>query len=157
MTRTLLLVFLVAGALAAVTGTAQAGLSFTGPAALPKSLPGKGQLQGGEPSLAYDPSGDGHVYSVAPGGDGSNGVSFWGSSDGGLTFPYARAIGSQAGGGDSDVDVGIDHTVYVLDLEVASSAVCRSHDFGKTFEDGCETGAAQDQAGAEEDRQWLAH
>lgn len=157
MTRTLVLVFLVAGALAALSGTAQASVSFTDPAALPKSLPGPDQLQGGEPSLAYDPSGDGHLYSVAPGADGSNGVSFWGSADGGSTFPYARAIGSLAGGGDSDVDVGVDHTVYVLDLELASSAVCRSHDFGKTFEDGCESGAAQDQAGAEEDRQWLAH
>ena len=35
--------------------------------------------------------------------------------------------------------------------------MCRSTDFGKTFGDGCESGQAQDQAGAEEDRQWLAH
>jgi hypothetical protein len=62
-----------------------------------------------------------------------------------------------AGGGDADVEAGIDHTVYILDLEVASSAVCRSKDFGKTFGDGCETGQAQNQAGAEEDRQWLSH
>lgn len=157
MTRTTLLLTVLALTLALLTGTAYASLSFTDPAPLPRSLPGDNQLQGGEPSLAFDPAGDGHFYAVAPGGDGSNGVSFWGSADDGLHWPYVRAIGSQAGGGDSDVDVGIDHTVYALDLEVASSAVCRSHDFGKTFEDGCETGAAQDQAGAEEDRQWLAH
>jgi hypothetical protein len=138
-------------------GTAQAALGFTDPAALPKSLPGTGQLPGGEPSLAFDPTGDGHFYAVAPGGDGTLGVGFWGSADGGLTWPYVRAVGSAAGGGDSDVEAGIDHTVYILDLEVASSAVCRSEDFGKTFKDGCETGAAQNQAGAEEDRQWLSH
>ena len=113
-------------------------------------------MQGGEPSLAFDPSGDGHLYSVAPGG-ADKGVNFWGSADNGATWQYVRTIGSNAGGGDSDIEVGIDHKVYALDLEVASSAVCRSTDFGKTFGDGCETGQAQDQAGAEEDRQWLAH
>jgi hypothetical protein len=136
---------------------AQGATGFSDPAALPRSLPGDGQFQGGEPSMAFDPSGDGHLYAVAPGSDGSLGVGFWGSADAGATWQYAKAIGSLTGGFDSDIDVGIDHTVYALDLEAASSAVCRSHDFGKTFEDGCESGAAQDQAGAEEDRQWLAH
>jgi hypothetical protein len=138
------------------TGVASAALTFSDPAALPKSLPQDHQMQGGEPSMAFDPSGDGHLYAVAPGGE-DKGVNFWASPDGGNSWNYVRTIGSSAGGGDSDIEVGIDHKVYALDLEVASSAVCRSTDFGKTFGDGCETGQAQDQAGAEEDRQWLAH
>ena len=139
-----------------LTATADAALTLSDPVALPKSLPQDHQMQGGEPSMAYDPSGDGHLYAVAPGGE-DKGVNFWASPDGGSSWNYVRTIGSSAGGGDSDVEVGIDHKVYALDLEVASSAVCRSTDFGKTFGDGCETGQAQDQAGAEEDRQWLAH
>src|SRR3954471_22245775 len=146
---------IVAGAMLVLTSSASA-LTFSDPAALPKSLPGTGQMQGGEPSIAFDPSGDGHLYSVAPGGE-DKGVNFWASADGGNFWNYFRTIGSSAGGGDSDVEVGIDHKVYALDLEVASSAVCRSTDFGKTFGDGCETGQAENQAGAEEDRQWLAH
>src|SRR3954453_4871230 len=138
------------------TSAASAALTFSDPAALPKSLPQDHQMQGGEPSLAFDPAGDGHLYAVAPGGE-DKGVNFWASADGGNSWNYVRTIGSSAGGGDSDGEGGIDPKVYALDLEVASSAVCRSTDFGKTFGDGCETGAAQDQAGAEEDRQWLAH
>jgi hypothetical protein len=138
------------------TAAASAALNFSDPVALPKSLPQEHQQQGGEPSMAFDPSGDGHLYAVAPGGE-DKGVNFWASANGGDTWQYVRTIGSSAGGGDSDVEVGIDHKVYALDLELASSAVCRSTDFGKTFGDGCETGQAQDQAGAEEDRQWLAH
>src|SRR3954453_9378144 len=138
------------------TTAATAALNLSDPVALPKSLPQAHQMQGGEPSLAFDPSGDGHLYSVAPGGE-DKGINFWASPDEGNSWQYVRTIGSSAGGGDSDVEVGIDHKVYALDLEIASSAVCRSTDFGKTFGDGCETGQAQDQAGAEEDRQWLAH
>jgi hypothetical protein len=149
----------VAALAAALTGAAaaQAAFNFSDPVALPKSLPGDDQFQGGEPSMAFDPAGDGHLYAVAPGSDGSNGVGFWASPDNGAAWPIAKPIGSLAGGFDSDIEVGIDHTVYALDLEVASSAVCRSHDFGKTFEDGCATGEAENQEGAEEDRQWLTH
>ena len=145
-------------ALAALPTSAAMALTVSDPVPLPKSLPGSGQMQGGEPSLAFDPTGDGHLYSVTPGGS-DKGVNFWASSDGGNSWQYVKTIGAATpvGGGDSDVDVGIDHKVYALDLEVASSAVCRSTDFGKTFGDGCETGAASNQAGAEEDRQWLAH
>jgi hypothetical protein len=146
----------VVAALLIPTSSAFAALTFSEPAPLPNSLPGANQMQGGEPSLAFDPSGDGHLYSVAPGGK-DKGVNFWASPDSGNSWQFVRTIGSSAGGGDADVEVGIDHKVYVLDLEIASSAVCRSTDFGKTFGDGCETGAAQDQAGAEEDRQWISH
>src|SRR3954454_3849522 len=155
MSKTRFLLVAVVAALAIPTSTATA-LTLSDPAALPKSLPGDGQMQGGEPSLAFDPTGDGHLYSVAPGGS-DKGVNFWASPDRGNTWQYVRTIGSSAGGGDADVEVGIEHKVYAIDLELASSAVCRSTDFGKTFGDGCEEGAAQDQAGAEEDRQWITH
>ena len=143
-------------AILVLTPGAQA-LTLSDPVALPNSLPGDNQMAGPEPSLAFDPTGDGHFYVVAPANRGSLGVNFWASPDGGNTFQYVRPLGSTAGGSDADVEVGLDHKVYVLDLEVASSAVCRSTDFGKTFADGCETGQAQDQAGAEEDRQWITH
>ena len=129
---------------------------FTAPLKLPQSKP-EGPLAGGEPSVAYDPTGDGHVYADAPGGP--QGVSFWASRDGGDTWPIAKPLGSQAGGGDTDVEVGGDHTIYVPDLEIAANAICRSHDFGATFTDGCSEGdgAATDQTGPESDRPWMAH
>src|SRR5215211_5261552 len=99
-----------------LTASASAALTFSDPAALPKSLPQDHQMQGGEPSLAFDPSGDGHLYSVAPGGE-DKGVNFWASADRGNTWQYVRTIRSSAGGGDSDIEVGIDHKVYALDLE----------------------------------------
>src|SRR3954454_11431541 len=146
---------IVAGAMLVLTSSASA-LTLSDPAALPKSLPQEHQQQGGEPSMAFDPTGDGHLYAVAPGGE-DKGVNFWASPDGGNSWNYVRTIGSGAGGGDSDVEVRHHHKVYALDLEVARSAVCPSTHFGKTCGDGCESGAAQNQAGAEEDRQWLAH
>jgi hypothetical protein len=129
---------------------------FTPQLRLPSSPP-DGQLTGAEPSVGYDPTGDGHVYVDAPRGLGG-GTSFWASADGGDTWPIAKSIGSKAGGGDTDVEVGIDHTVYVPDLEGAANAICRSHDFGKTFTDGCEEGdgGASDQTGPESDRPWMA-
>jgi hypothetical protein len=131
--------------------------AFAAPQALPGSLPGTGQFQGGEPSVSFDPAGDGHVYAVAPGANGTNGVGFWRSSDHGQTWSPPKAIGSQGGGGDSDVEVGLDHTVYVADLEVAANAICRSLDFGATFDSGCETRTASNQQGPESDREWINH
>ncbi len=130
-------------------------LSYPDPAPMPGSPPAKGGLPGGEPSFVFDPSGDGHAYVAAPGGDGSKGVGFWSSADGARTFSVGRAVGSALGGGDSEVEVGADHTVYAADLEVVANAICRSHDFGQTFGDNCETGLASDQAGPESDREWL--
>ena len=141
MRRTLVGLAVLAAAFAASTATASA-VGFSDPAALPQSLPGDNQLQGGEPSLAFDASGDGHLYAVAPGGKDGKGVGFWPSADNGATWHDVRAIGSFAGGFDSDVDVLPDHTVLVADLEAASSAICRSTDFGKTFDAGCESGQA---------------
>ena len=114
-----------------LTATAQAEPPvFTPPLKLPKSKP-EGSLAGGEPSVAYDPSGDGHVYADAPGGP--SGVSFWASRDGGDTWPIAKGIGSQAGGGDTDVEVGTDHTVYYHDLAGGTLLAERSDDGGSTW------------------------
>ena len=38
-----------------------------------------------------------------------------------------------------------------------ANAICRSHDFGATFDNGCETGTASNQQGPESDREWLTH
>src|SRR5438552_3919481 len=66
----------------ALAGEAHAaGLAFSDPFALPGSPPAANGLPGGEPSLVFDPSGDGHAYSVAPGGDDTKGVGFWASTD----------------------------------------------------------------------------
>jgi len=138
---TLVAALLAVVALAGATTAHADGLAFADPSALPGSPPG-GPFPGGEPSLGFDPSGDGHAYSVAPGGDGRRGVAFWASSDGARSFGPGRAAGSFGGGHDSEVEVGTDHTVYLADLEIAANAICRSHDYGATFGDGCDTGPA---------------
>jgi hypothetical protein len=142
---------------------APANLAFSPPAKLPA-------WAGGEPSLAFDPSGNGAVYVTAPqsipallngplgGTGGSKGVGLWRSPDGGHTWPTNANVGSAVGGGDSDVEVGADHTVYVADLEAVGAAICTSSDGGKTFRSGpggCD-GLPFDQAGPENDRQWLS-
>jgi len=105
--RSALLLAALAVLLASGTALAESPV-FTPPLKLPGSKP-EGMLSGAEPSVAYDPTGDGHVYADAPGGP--QGVSFWASRDGGDTWPIAKAIGSQGGGGDTDVEVAGDHTV----------------------------------------------
>ena len=142
--------------LAAASTAAAQPLGFGPPVKLPDSPPGENTMEGGEPSVAFDGSGDGHVYVVAPGG-GDRGINFWASSDHGLTWPLFKTVGSQFGGGDSDIEVGIDHTVYAADLEVVATAICRSHDFGKTFEDNCDTNIPSNQQGPEADREWITH
>src|SRR3954447_1560379 len=89
------------------TSAASAALTFSDPAALPKSLPQDHQMPGGGPSLAFDPRGGAPLGGAAPGGE-EKGVNFWASADGGNFWNYCRATGSSAGGGDSDVEVGID-------------------------------------------------
>jgi photosystem II stability/assembly factor-like uncharacterized protein len=120
------------------------------------------QFDGGEPSLAIDPRGTGGVYVTAPQGlGGGKGVGFWGSTDHGKSFSRRAQIGSSAGGGDSDVEVGKDGTVYVADLELAANAICRSADGGKTFVDAASgqpcDGVVASQYGYVSDREWLNH
>src|SRR5439155_25578643 len=117
--------------------SAASALSYTAPAPLPKSPPDAGtkSLAGPEPSLAFDLNDGKHVYVAAPGSpedDANGGINFWASADGGETWPIAKNIGSLAGGGDAEVETLIDHTVLTADLEVVSSAICHSKDYGKT-------------------------
>jgi hypothetical protein len=120
------------------------------------------QFDGGEPSLAIDPSGNGGVYVTAPQGLGAgNGVGFWASRDHGRTFAMRSRVGSSVGGGDSDVEVANDGTVYIADLELAANAICRSDDHGKTFVDPVSGGACAGTVGSQygyvSDREWLNH
>jgi hypothetical protein len=136
---------------------------------------------GGEPSLVLDPNNSRNLYVTAPQAipsaannalwstglfsgptPAAKGVGFWASHDGGRTFPIAQNIGSAIGGGDSDVEVGNDGTVFVADLEAAGAAICTSTDHGKTFTSGNAASAADscdsvttNQQGPENDRQWL--
>ncbi|GAC1611822.1 MAG: hypothetical protein NVS3B26_28520 [Mycobacteriales bacterium] len=162
---------LVAGT-GSVTAFAATRTGSTAPAAwtAPTRL---GHWAGGEPSVAFDPAGNGSVYIVAPqgiptgvnlalGGPATKGIGFWASSDHGRTFPITSNVGSAVGGGDSDVDVAKDHTVFVSDLEAAGTSICRSTDSGKTFADasvvnaGCSS-VATGQTGPDNDREWLNH
>src|SRR5215212_366190 len=147
-----LAVALAAAALLLAPGPAM-GLSFTDKMKLPKSPP-KGELPGGEPSVAFDPSGR-YVYVVAPGGGENGGVGFWRSRNRGRTFPLAKSLGSLLGGADADVSVGPDHTVYVADLEILTNALCRSHSHGRHFDSACNTGIATNKVGLETDREWV--
>ncbi|MBV8982636.1 MAG: exo-alpha-sialidase, partial [Acidimicrobiia bacterium] len=94
-------------------------------------------------------------------GSGTNGVGFWASHDGGKTFPTNANIASTNGGGDSDVEVGLDHTVYVADLEAVFTDLCTSVDGGKTFTAPTLLGSTPcgpvsgSHQGPETDREWV--
>jgi hypothetical protein len=165
--RALRLPLLAATLLLALAGPASAAGLFETPRLLPNGDPNAHPFYGGgEPSIAFDPTGDGHVYVTAPqgiptaasgaagAGDSTQGVAFWGSADHAASFPTVRNTGAGNGGGDSDVEALGDHTVLVADLEAAAAAICTSHDFGKTFQD-CDGGVSNNQQGPENDRQWL--
>lgn len=161
--------FLTVLVLACLAPAAHAGSLAFGPLnQLPNGDPAKHPYwSGGEPSIAFDPSGDGHVYVSAPqfiptavdhalgaGPDAEFGAAAWSSSDHGLSWPFAVNTGAANGGGDTDVEVAADHAVHVADLEAAATDICTSHDFGKTYAD-CDNGLAKNQQGPENDRQWL--
>src|SRR3954454_3318009 len=132
MHRLLVLAAFLAGGLLLLPGVAAAApLQFSPPLLLPHGDPTKPDyLSGGEPSLAFDPAGDGHVYVTAPqfiptGADSAcnqinkdlglpficspthspTGIGFWASDDGGQTWPRSGTTGTANGGGDSDVIV----------------------------------------------------
>jgi hypothetical protein len=171
--RTTLALVGVLGILTAATPVlahATSGSSVAPRFSAPLALKGYG---GGEPSLALDPSNSRNVYVTAPqgiptganlvlGGSTTSGVGFWASHDGGKSFPIARNLGSAFGGGDSDVEVGTDGTVYVADLEAAGAAICTSTNHGQSFTSGNAAKSADNckdvttnQQGPENDRQWL--
>ena len=143
-------------AFALVAASAQAGtLNFTSPTALPNSLPGTNQRQGGEPSVLFDPAGK-LVYAASPGGS-SFGGNFWRSTDGGQTWSQGISVGSVAGGGDSDLAVGYDpgHPVFYIDLEdLVASDLCVSTDQGQSFP-SCKNGFATNQQQTASDRPWI--
>ncbi|MGZ4202744.1 MAG: hypothetical protein ACXVRH_11870, partial [Thermoleophilaceae bacterium] len=164
--RTTILAFVL---LCSVVSPAHAGSLAFGPLnQLPNGDPAKHPYwSGAEPSIAFDPSGNGHVYVSAPqfiptavdyalgaGPDSATGAAAWASADHGLTWPFAVNTGAANGGGDTDVEVADDHTVYVADLEAIAADICTSHDFGKTYQD-CDNGLATNQQGPENDREWL--
>jgi hypothetical protein len=132
--------------------SAAMAISFTKPTRLPQSPPG-GDLAGPEPSVAFDPGGR-WTYASAPGGGENGGVAFWRSDDGGKTWK-GKSMASKLGGGDSDVSVATNHTVFVADLELIANALCRSTDHGAHFDAGCDTGIASDQEGFDSDREWV--
>jgi hypothetical protein len=161
--------FLSITILACAAASAQAGSLAFGPLSqLPNGDPAKHPYwSGGEPSIAFDPAGNGHVYVTAPqfiptavdhalgaGPDSDVGAASWASGDHGLSWPDAVLTGAANGGGDTDVEVADDHSVFVADLEAVATDICTSHDFGKSYED-CEQGLAKNQQGPENDRQWL--
>jgi hypothetical protein len=109
-------------------------------------LPGSG---GAEPSLAidYSPGAAGkgiYVSSISPG------ANVWHSLDGGQTWSQPVAIDTLGPmrGGDADVTVGHDGTVYAVDLNVSHSWVQVSTDHAQTFS----TGIAST---PEADRPWI--
>ncbi len=90
---------LAAACLLAAAGPASAAGLFETPRLLPNGDPNAHPFYGGgEPSIAFDPTGDGHVYVTAPQGiptaagaaagvsDTTQGVAFWGSADHGASF-----------------------------------------------------------------------
>jgi hypothetical protein len=97
----------------------------------------------GEPSIDLDH--DNNIYITAPGGAG---VQMWKSKDLGQTFEYVE-IGSDNGGGDSEIEFNLNDVGFTADLEVQDSAVSRSTDGFKTWD--------QQDVGVEQDRQWFAH
>src|SRR6476469_6111796 len=140
---------------------------FANPSRLPNGDPNAHPyFSGGEPSIAFDPAGDGHVYVTAPQriptaagggqvtGDPTTGIGFWASGDHGASFGAPVATGASNGGGDTDVEVLQDHSVLAADLEAAATDICTSHEFGKTFQD-CDGVIAKNQQGPENDREWL--
>jgi hypothetical protein len=162
------------GAVVAISLALAGAASAQTPAFTFNQLP---KWSGGEPSIAADPTGSGDVYVVAPQAipaavnvvaglpifqpspsdpqNGTQGVAYWISRDSGRTFPEVGLTGSATGGGDSDAEVSLAHTLYVTDLEAIDAALCISHDRGKTF-DNCQSGLSADHQGPEDDREWLS-
>ena len=110
-------------------------------------LPGSG---GAEPSLVVDTSGTSprtnaiYVSAISPG------PNLWHSFDDGVT--WSQAVGFDGSGtnpgGDADVAVGPNGTVYVVDLNVTHNVVQTSTDGGVTFSPGVVTAP-------ESDRPWI--
>ncbi|HET6817851.1 MAG TPA: sialidase family protein [Mycobacteriales bacterium] len=118
----------------------------------------------GEPSIAVAP--DGAEYIVAPdgpgvrapsalGGAGTGGSLIWRSTDHGRTWTRLGSYDVPTGGGDSDIAVSPDGTLYASGLSyVACSTVARSTDRGDTWLDDPVAGCGR--IPLANDRQWTA-
>src|SRR3954451_7275133 len=107
------------------------------------------QADYGEPGLAIGPSSE--IYVTTP---GDNGAVLATSTDQGATWtklPTARSTATQAAlkGGDSDVAIADDGTVFAADLNVDGITVFRSTDHARTF-------PHQVFVNSTSDREWLA-
>ncbi len=93
----------------------------------------------GEPSLDVAP--DGGIYVIAPdgpgvrlGGTGSGGSLVWRSDNGGGAFTLLGSADVPTGGGDSDIAIAKDGTIFASGLSYAAcSTVSVSKDRGQTF------------------------
>ncbi len=147
---------LIAAAFAGATSYAGT-VSFTAPAPTAGPVPVRSKSNGfawdarpvandsnfAEPSIDVDHSGD--IFVTAPGGAG---VQMWRSFDGGLTFDH-REIGSDGGGGDSEIEFTLTDVGFTADLRITDSAVSSTRNLFETW--------TQQGVGIEQDRQWLAH
>jgi hypothetical protein len=110
----------------------------------------------GEPGIDVDPLGRA-IYVSAPSGllSGHQGW-FWRSTDGGASWEFVEDVaglrlGTQVGGGDSDVVATPNGRLYYADLWLGDISVSRSDDLGRTWLVG--NPAASDVPA--NDRQWL--
>lgn len=144
-------------ALLCVLAPAAGAASFTSPVKLTGAA-------GGEPSIVTDPFGDAFVsgpQGIPAGANLTEGVGFWRSTNDGTSFSSAQIIGSQTGGGDSDL-LFSKGALYVADLEASTAQICKSTDRGLTFSgigpvpdpNHCTT-TNGGQAGPSDDREWL--
>src|SRR4051794_28779411 len=113
MRRLLIFAVVAAAALVLADGAAlAAGLEFSAPVQLPNGNPNAHPFYtGGEPSIAFDPNADGHVYITAPEfipaaansalgvTDGGQGVAYWASDNAGGAGPPVGLPGPPNGGG----------------------------------------------------------
>jgi Dockerin type I domain len=117
---------------------------------------------GFEVDLRIDPTNPNRIYQSAPGSESSDTSWIWHSLDGGLTFKWVAAAtpfeGKPtltpthcAGGGDSELGIAINGSIYFCDLTLANFSVARSDDLGATFP--CSNTGVPD---AVVDRQWYA-
>ncbi|HSP65628.1 MAG TPA: hypothetical protein VLO10_05495 [Candidatus Deferrimicrobium sp.] len=136
----------LAGATAATVHAAQAPAAMTFAPVIDLGS------SGGEPSIQDD--GHGFVYITSPAGipaglNQTTGVELWRSVNGGVSFSQLPNVGSQIGGGDSDVTADHNSNVYTADLEAAAADVQFSSDHATTFT------TPGTQTGPDDDREWL--
>jgi hypothetical protein len=113
---------------------------------------------GFEQDLRLDPTNPNRVYTSVPGALSSSTSWIWTSEDGGKTFKWVEASLPKngkpdgcAGGGDTELAVDADGSVYFNDLTLANFSTARSDDGGVNFP--CSNAGVPDTA---VDRQWYA-